>query len=423
MMRNKENNKASGIGKYGSFLVITGFLLFYFHAAFNADGQNVFAPAVAERLHLDPGIVLSMNSIAGLIGVLISILAGQLNRVIGPRLVCGFTFLAGGFAYILAANAPNIAVYTIAMCFSFGGFSAALFVGFGALNANWFPKRLGSVMGLVTIGAGLSTMTYIAGFNKLINMMGVGKAAFIPGIICIIAAILGLVIHRDTPAERNINPDNVSDEVYKNEYASDELRKNDAGWTISQLLRKKETWLCAIAGGLLLLCQMGIMSQLVVRNVEVGFSQTAAIAVMSVIAVFGIICAPITGTLVTKFGVKKVALSVCILMALAMFLNASGIRPLYWISLFLIGVTCTAPPNFANSLPGSVFGRDGFTVANSVIFPIMSAIQMSNFAVNGLVTLRFGSLTVSLICFGIMILIAMVLIALIQERKYNQDYV
>ena len=82
-----------------------------------------------------------------------------------------------------------------------------------------------------------------------------------------------LVIHRDTPAERNINPDNVSDEVYKKEYASEESRKNAVKWTIPQLLRKKETWLCAIAGGLLLLCQMGIISQLVVRNIEVGFSQ------------------------------------------------------------------------------------------------------------------------------------------------------
>lgn len=136
MMRNKESNRTLGIGKYGLFLVITGFLLFYFHSAFNADGQNIFAPAVAERLGLDPGIVLSMNSIAGLIGVLISVISGQLNRRIGPRKVCSLTFLLGGIAYIVAANAPNIAVYTIAMCFSFGGLSAALFVGFGALNAN-----------------------------------------------------------------------------------------------------------------------------------------------------------------------------------------------------------------------------------------------------------------------------------------------
>ena len=411
------------MGKYGSFLVITGFLLFYFHAAFNADGQNVFAPAVAERLDLNPGVVLSMNSIAGLIGVLISVISGQLNRRIGPRKVCSLTFLLGGIAYIMAANAPNIAVYTIAMCFSFGGLSAALFVGFGALNANWFSKRLGSVMGLVTIGAGMTTMTYIAAFNKLVSIMGVGKAAFIPGMICIVAAVLGYLIHRDTPAERGLNPDNVSDEVYRTEYASEERMENTGEWTIARLLRTKETWLCAIPCGLLLLCQMGIMSQLVVRNTEVGFSQTAAIGVMSIIAVFGIVSAPIVGTLVTKFGVKKVAVIVCILMALAMFLNASGVRPLYWISLFLIGITCTAPPNFANSLPGSVFGRDNFPIANSVIFPIMSAIQMSNFAVNGLVTLMFGSLRISFLCFGIMILIAMVLISIVQDHKYNRDYV
>ena len=169
---NKGKQQDSRIGKIRIVSCDHRLLLFYFHAAFNADGQNVFAPAVAERLDLNPGVVLSMNSIAGLIGVLISVISGQLNRRIGPRKVCSLTFLLGGIAYIMAANAPNIAVYTIAMCFSLGGgLSAALFVGFGAPNANWFPKRLGSVMGLVTIGAGMTTMTYIAAFNKLVSMV------------------------------------------------------------------------------------------------------------------------------------------------------------------------------------------------------------------------------------------------------------
>ncbi|MEA4923248.1 MAG: MFS transporter [Eubacteriaceae bacterium] len=419
------NSKSKGLGieKYGWLLVLTGVALFYINVAFNADGSNVFAPAVAAGIGVSSGVILSMNSIAGIIGVVISILAGQLNRKIGPRKICGWTFLIGGAAYIVAANAVSVPMYTIAMCFSFGGLNSAIFVGFGAINANWFPKKLGAIMGIATMGAGLGTMTYVIIFSKLIESMGVRTASIIPGGICIIIAIIGLIVNRDTPAERGLNPDNVSDEVFRKEYAASGREEDiTGGWTIAKLFKTKEMWFCAVSCGLLMLCQVGIMSQLVVRNLEVGFSQSTAVLLMSFIAVFGLVFAPITGSLVAKFGPKKVMAVVCIIMAIAVFLNATGIRPLYWASIILIGITSTAPPNFVNSLPGSVFGRVGFPVVNSVLFPIIAIIQMLNFAVNGLITMMFGSLQISYISFGVMILVSLILVAAVKDHKFNRDF-
>jgi len=418
------DNTKKGFGGYGWFLILFGLFIFYFNVGFNADGSNVFAPAVAASIGVESGVILSMNSIAGIIGVIISIFAGQLNRKIGPRMICGIMLLIGGLAYIGAANATSVAVYTVAMCFSFGGMNSAMFVGYGSLTTNWFPKKMGAVMGIATMGAGLGTMTYVAVFTKLIAAMGVKTASLFPAGICIIIAVIGLAVSRNTPAERGLNPDNVSDEVFRSEYAAapEEGEDPTGGWTIAKLFKTKEVWLCAVCCGLLMLCQVGIMSQLVVRNMEVGFDQSKAVLLMSFIAVFGLVFAPIIGRMVMKFGPKKVVVAVCILMALAVFLNATGVRPLYWVSIVLIGITSTAPPNFVNSLPGSVFGRVGYPVVNSVLFPIISIIQMLNFAVNGFISMAFGSLRISYISFGVMIIVSLILALAVKDQKFNKDF-
>ena len=65
-----------GFGAWGWFLLIFGFLIFFSNGGFFADGTNVIAPAVAERLGVDRTIILNMNSVAGIIGVIIAIIAG-----------------------------------------------------------------------------------------------------------------------------------------------------------------------------------------------------------------------------------------------------------------------------------------------------------------------------------------------------------
>ena len=42
---------------------------------------------MAERLGVDRTIILNMNTVAGIVGVIIAIIAGQLNQRIGPAKV------------------------------------------------------------------------------------------------------------------------------------------------------------------------------------------------------------------------------------------------------------------------------------------------------------------------------------------------
>ena len=53
-----------------------------------------------------------------------------------------------------------------------------------------------------------------------------------------------------------------------------------------------------------------------------------------------------------------------------------------YISVAMIGIAVGAAANFIVSLPASVFGRHGFTLVNSVFFPLMQIVLMTNYVVN-----------------------------------------
>jgi hypothetical protein len=48
--------------------------------------------------------------------------------------------------------------------------------------------------------------------------------------------------------EKGLNPDNVSDEVYKEEYFT-EIIDHNAGWTVKKLFKAKNYWLVASTTG------------------------------------------------------------------------------------------------------------------------------------------------------------------------------
>ena len=227
------------------------------------------------------------------------------------------------------------------------------------------------------------------------------------GGVAVVVGVIGIALLRDTPKERGLYPDNVTEAEFKANYSSAPPELDNSGWTTGKLLRTKETWLCALSTGFLMLAQMGIMTQLVARNIEVGIAPDLAVSVMSAIAVIGIIGAGVlTG----------------VLYIVAMLFNISGVMPLVWVSLVVIGFLGAAAPALMNSVPGSVFGRVGYAKVNSVVFPLTNIIFMCNFAVNGLIKKLFNSLSVAYIVFAGLAFLSILLILALQDHKYDQDY-
>ena len=411
-----------GFGAWGWFLLIFGLLVFFSNGGFFADGTNIISPAVAARLGVEQSLILSMNSIAGIIGVLIAIAAGQINQRIGPSKVAAGCLILAGLGHIAACNAVNVPMYLIAMCCVGGGLSAGSFVGVGTLVAMWFPKKQGQAMSVVAMGSNFGTMLFVPLLNILSQSIGLPAGSVICGGAAAAVGVVGMALLRDTPTQRGLFPDNVTEAEFRANYSSKPPEASDAGWTTGKLLRTKETWLCVFSTGFLMLAQMGIMTQLVDRNIEVGFDPALAVNVMTPIAVIGIVGAVIFGRILFKLGIKKAGVLTCVLYIAAMLLNVSGIVPLVWVSLVIIGFLGAAAPALMNSIPGSVFGRVGYAKVNSVVFPLTNIVYMLNFAVNGAIKAMFDSLSAAYIVFAVLALISMFLILALQDHKYDQDY-
>ena len=411
-----------GFGAWGWFLLIFGFLIFFSNGGFFADGTNVIAPAVAERLGVDRTIILNMNTVAGIVGVIIAIIAGQLNQRIGPAKVAAGCLILAGLGHIATGNAVSVPMYLIAMCCVGGGLSAGSFVGIGTLVAMWFPKKQGQAMSVVAMGSNFGTMVFVPLLTVLVGSLGIAVSSVSCGVVAAVVGVIGAVMLRNTPQERGLYPDNVTEAEFKANYAAAAPEEDPHGWTVGKLLCTKETWLCVLSTGFLMLVQMGIMTQLVARNMEVGMNQALATGVMSAIAVIGVIGSVIIGRSVFKLGIKKAGVMTAVLYVVALLCNISGIMPLVWISLVIIGFLGAAAPNLMNSIPGSVFGRVGYAKVNSVVFPITNIIFMCNFAVNGIVQGLFHSISAVYIVFAVLALISLFLILAIQDHKYDQDY-
>ena len=414
--------KKRGFGPWGWFLLIFGLLVFFCNGGFFADGTNVIAPAVAERLGANLSLILTMNSVAGVIGVVIAIIAGQVNQRIGPSKVAAGCLILAGLGHVATGNAVNVPMYLIAMCCVGGGLSAGSFVGVGTLVAMWFPRKQGQAMSVVAMGSNFGTMLFVPLLTVLEGSIGIALSSVICGLAAVAVGVVGALLLRNTPKERGLYPDNVDEAEFRANYSAAPPEMDSIGWTTGKLLRTRETWLCVFSTGLLMLVQMGLMTQLVDRNEEVGMERAMATGVMSAIAVIGIVGSVIFGRIVFKLGVKKAGVLTCVLYIVALLCNVSGFMPLVWVSLVIIGFLGAAAPNLMNSIPGSVFGRVGYAKVNSVVFPITSMIYMLNFAVNGAVLAVFQSLSAAYIVFAVLALIALFLILAIQDHKYDQDY-
>lgn len=418
-----EGNKNSIVkfGTYGWGTILYCLLMFWFYVGFVNDGSNITAPAVAEKLGVMPGTIMNMNSVAGIVGVFFFIIIGQINRRIGARLTSGIFTIIAGIGYICIGNARGVLSYTIAMCFVVGGIMSAGYIAGGTLVAQWFPKKKGVVMGYTTMGHNLASAFYVPIITWLVGHFGVGRGVVIPAAAAVILGVFGFIFIRNTPQERNMNPDNVSDEVYRTEYFVGHI-DDEKAWDVKGLLRIKELWLAAVTTGFFQICSVGVMSQLVIRNVSLGFTQNQAISLMTVIACIGVVGSWLVGILDDKIGTKRTMILFGIWYMAALLANASETRVGIYLSIFMIGMGIGGSANFTTSLPTSIFGRHEFDKVNSVIFPIQGLITALCFAVNGIVLNLTGNLRNAYLVFAAVAAVDVLLVLLIDEHKYNKDW-
>ena len=330
-------------------------------------------------------------------------------------------FLSGA-SYILYANSWSTTIYVVALTLVTVFSSCYAYIGGGALVANWFPKKKGLAMGYTTMGNNFASAFFVPMIAWLIGALGLIWGMTVVGIMVFVLGLIGIITIKDTPEECGETPDNVSREALKNYFEVEEGQTYVSQFTTSKLLKTKETWLVALVLGINFLVTVGIMSQLVQRNVSLGFEESVAITLMTVCALIGVAGSYAWGWVDQKFGTKRSMVAFSIWYALAIACNVSEIKALVYLSIFMIGVSIGGAANFTTSLTASVFGRHDFKMAYGLIYPLLNIVQQSNFLVNAMALRATGSLRGAYIVYIVLILLSAVIVSFINDRKYNKDY-
>ena len=426
----QSENTKSNFGK-GWLIIFYCMFMFWFLIGYSIDGQNIVIDAFAGAHWQELGFadqtalhaeLLNLAFYAGLIGVIAYFVLGRLCVMMGGRLFSAVFLALAGASYIYYGHATTTTSYFIGLTLVTIFINGAAYIGGGNLVTQWFPKKKGLANGYTTMGHNLGSALYVPLIGALIAGKGMAGGMTVTGIFGIVIAIIGFILVRNTPQERGMYPDNVSKEVYEREYA-DMSEGNKSRWTVASLLKTKEMWIVAIIIGINQLVTTGVMSQMVPRNIELGFSQPKAIALMTVCALVGVVGSYGFGWIDQKFGVKfAIRAFLCwyivALLVNYLFNNMTG----GYICVAMVGVAIGAAANFMTSLPASVFGRHNFDLVYSIYFPIMEIVLMLNYKINSLALSMTGSLRGAYLVFIVLLAINIVLISIINVRKYNLDY-
>lgn len=426
----QSENTKSNFGK-GWMIIFYCMIMFWFLVGFSIDGQNIVIDVFAGQHWQELGFadqtalhakLLELAMWAGFIGVIAYFVIGAICTKVGGRLLSSACLVLAGASYIFYGNADSVAKYFIGLTMVTIFINGAAYIGGGNLVTQWFPKKKGLANGYTTMGHNLASALYVPLIAALIGSYGMAKGMMFTGVAAIVIGIVAFFIIRNTPQECGIYPDNVSKEVYETEYAGEEEGKQSR-WTVGSLLKTKEMWLVAIIIGINQLVTTGVMSQMVPRNMEFGFTQEKAVSLMTVCALVGLVGSYGFGFIDQKLGVKTAIKGYLAWYMAALLVNVVLNNQIGgYICVAMVGIAIGAAANFMTSLPASVFGRHNFDLVYSIYFPIMEIVLMLNYIVNAKALELTGSLRGAYIVFVVLLFANFILISVLNTTKYNLDY-
>ncbi len=430
--------KSIGFGARGSLLMIYQMFAYAGYTAFTNFPQNVMSDYYGGTT-----VTTLMNLIGSLIGYCITyfIVAPHIGKIKSMKrvgIILGIISLA--FCAGITLIPPTSRVLWC-ICFVCVLITTQLWGCFFVtqLIGNWFPRRKGTVMGIVTMAfpivTGICLSLFMTHFYTVLGTSGsltvAALTAFSPyWILSVIGLLICGFFLKDFPEQCGAYRDN--DKNFTPEMANEmlmrelEARKNSC-WKRSKIWGCKDWWLQALPSSLLLACAMGFMVQII----PVLFSFGAALDVLAVpnfvlmssganavlfgLSIFACFGSWLLGVIDTKYGTKTAVFITSWIMLLA---GVLGLLNNVWttvVACWLLGIFMGAASNFglssivrywrAEDFPSVMSGAPPLNTVIGAAFPFVIA------SIASALTYRYAFGFV-----GIMAIVCIVCISLFKPR-------
>jgi MFS family permease len=283
------------------------------------------------------------------------------------------------------ASVPWLIVFGIATGISalYGTWATAVLVGV------WFPRRKGTVMGIITFAFPIGN-ALLGGFaGKFLplafNPETAGSAALMSlwpyVLVVVIGFIIGVVFCPEFPEKCGAYRDNdksMTPEMANQMMMQEIENRKTTVWTTGHTVACQDFWLITIPLGLLLMFAVGAMTQsmAIISPYAADYAWIGGYnGVMYVIAAFGIIGSYIFGLIDTKKGTKFAVLLSHICMLISGILGALGNATALFVGLILLAMFMGASSNYTVSAAVQYWRIEDFPSVFSVVNPVANFIN------------------------------------------------
>jgi MFS transporter, OFA family, oxalate/formate antiporter len=393
---------------YGWYIVAIAFVANFMSLGTSFYIVNAFMEPVCRGrgwTRTDINIALSLGTI---FGILSQLLYGTLVIRIGPRILMLLGSLFAGISFILLGQAKELWHFSLFYIFLFCCNGAYGGIVANTAVSNWFVRKKGKAMGLAATGQSLSGVILPFTAMMIISRSRLESAFFWIGLAIMSVGPLAWLVVRDWPESHGLVPDGIrtTDAQRSSLKGLRDPRgsrcngsSNSANlcvgqispWTLSVLLRTPTFWKLGMAYGLAIMGVVGVMSQLKPRFTDIGFSDLAAMGMMSATAFAGTIGKYIWGRLCDHLDPIRVVTALLILNGLSLalvFFPRSPIALILFIVLFgfaMGGVWSTYPVVVAE-----LFGRKSFASVSRFV-TVFFLLEVAGYLIAGRSFDRTGS--------------------------------
>lgn len=376
----------------------------------------VFVFPMAEDTGWSRTAIVGAASVAGIVSMFVSPLAGWVLQRFGPRvLLAGSMFVLGG-AIMSIRWVDNIVLFYVLFGIGRVIFSSPVQIGAATVVAQWFVARRGRATSALGVMHSLG-MGFFPLFAQVLMNASDGDwrmAWFWIGIsVWAVALPPTLIALIRSPEAVGLKPDGLSADEEQREREKSTTSQSEVQWTLQEAMRTPAMWMLAMAGGLVFFIHTGVNIHQAAFLRDQDISASVAASALTVMAGGTALGSIMWGWLLDRLPVRTVyALTAAWLGGVALLFLLVDSAPVAFVVAAVFGIglggLLVVPP----VVMADYFGRSSLGAIRGITEPFVSGGQAIGGIAAGLIFDLSGSYEDTFPMFTVVALIGVVLIVL-----------
>ena len=381
----------------------------------------VFVYPMSEDLGWSRTLIVGASSLAGILSVFISPLSGYLIQKYGSKKILFSSVLLLGLTTLLISR--TFSPITFYILFAIGRiiFSSPIQIGASTVVTKWFVNNRGKATGILgllhSLGMGLFPL-----FAQLImdlngNNLDSWRLSWLwIGVsVWIISFPLVFFTMTDDPKKLNIK-----ESKYLSQNTQKTSDRNESSISLKGAFKSKAFWLLSMVGFLTYFIHTGVNIHQAAYLIDKGLNPLIAASALTIMALGTGFGSVITGWATDKFSSKTVYFfgSLWLGISAILFLFVSSVLSAYIVA-FLFGMALGGLLVIPPVLLADIFGKDNIGAIRGYTEPFVSAGQAIGGISAGLIYDLSGSYQMTFPLFGILALVACILIIISPKVRIN----